>query len=201
MMANNLNENNEGVKEILDKTLHRFKNNLQTQLSLMNIQSATNRTYFDDRKVIVDRIFALTYLYDIFYRTNKEDTLPSDTFIYFQSYMLQFLQYLKSSTSEIDFELTDTSHLKADVDDLLILAYILVEINDFRMSLNDRMVLEFNHNSKKVKLKFSFDKIENHEKFPELFEKQFKIFELLVKQVKGTFDYKQKFVRLSFPIL
>jgi hypothetical protein len=115
--------------------------------------------------------------------------------------MLQFLQYLKSSTSEIDFELTDTSHLKADVDDLLILAYILVEINDFRMSLNDRMVLEFNHNSKKVKLKFSFDKIENHEKFPELFEKQFKIFELLVKQVKGTFDYKQKFVRLSFPIL
>jgi two-component sensor histidine kinase len=82
-MANNLNENNEGVKEILDKTLHRFKNNLQTQLSLMNIQSATNRTYFDDRKVIVDRIFALTYLYDIFYRTNKEDTLPSDTFIYF----------------------------------------------------------------------------------------------------------------------
>ena len=201
MMTNNLKENNEGVKEILDKTLHRFKNNLQTQLSLMNIQSSTNRTYFDDRKVIVDRIFALTYLYDIFYRTNKEDTLPSDTFIYFQSYMLQFLQYLKSSTSEIDFELTDTSHLKADVDDLLILAYILVEINDFRMSLNDRMVLEFNHNSKKVKLKFSFDKIENHEKFPELFEKQFKIFELLVKQVKGTFDYKQKFVRLSFPIL
>jgi|GEM_PF-1044853 hypothetical protein len=201
MMTNNLKENNEGVKEILDKTLHRFKNNLQTQLSLMNIQSSTNRTYFDDRKVIVDRIFALTYLYDIFYRTNKEDTLPSDTFIYFQSYVLQFLQYLKSSTSEIDFELTDTSHLKVDVDDLLILAYILVEINDFRMSLNDRMVLEFNHNSKKVKLKFSFDKIENHEKFPDLFEKQFKIFELLVKQLKGKFDYKQKFVRLSFPIL
>ena len=200
-MTNNLKENNEGVKEILDKTLHRFKNNLQTQLSLMNIQSSTNRTYFDDRKVIVDRIFALTYLYDIFYRTNKEDTLPSDTFIYFQSYMLQFLQYLKSSTSEIDFELTDTSHLKVDVDDLLILAYILVEINDFRMSLNDRMVLEFNHNSKKVKLKFSFDKIENHEKFPDLFEKQFKIFELLVKQLKGKFDYKQKFVRLSLPIL
>ena len=200
-MPNNLEENNEGVKEILDKTLHRFKNNLQTQLSLMNIQSSTNRIYFDDRKVIVDRIFALTYLYDIFYRTNKEDTLPSDTFIYFQSYVLQFLQYLKSSTSEIDFELTDTSHLKADVDDLLILAYILVEINDFRMSLNDRMVLEFNHNSKKVKLKFSFDKIENHEKFPDLFEKQFKIFELLVKQLKGKFDYKQKFVRLSFPIL
>jgi regulator of sigma D len=200
-MTNNLKENNEGVKEILDKTLHRFKNNLQTQLSLMNIQSSTNRTYFDDRKVIVDRIFALTYLYDIFYRTNKEDTLPSDTFIYFQSYVLQFLQYLKSSTSEIDFELTDTSHLKVDVDDLLILAYILVEINDFRMSLNDRMVLEFNHNSKKVKLKFSFDKIENHEKFPDLFEKQFKIFELLVKQLKGKFDYKQKFVRLSFPIL
>jgi regulator of sigma D len=200
-MPNNLEENNEGVKEILDKTLHRFKNNLQTQLSLMNIQSATNRIYFDDRKVIVDRIFALTYLYDIFYRTNKEHTLPSDTFIYFQSYVLQFLQYLKSSTSEIDFELTDTSHIKADVDDLLILAYILVEINDFRMSLNDRMVLEFNHNSKKVKLKFSFDKIENHEKFPDLFEKQHKIFELLVKQLKGTFDYKQKFVRLSFPIL
>jgi regulator of sigma D len=200
-MPNNLEENNGGVKEILDKTLHRFKNNLQTQLSLMNIQSATNRTYFDDRKVIVDRIFALTYLYDIFYRTNKEHTLPSDTFIYFQSYVLQFLQYLKSSTSEIDFELTDTSHIKADVDDLLILAYILVEINDFRMSLNDRMVLEFNHNSKKVKLKFSFDKIENHEKFPDLFEKQYKIFELLVKQLKGTFDYKQKFVRLSFPIL
>jgi len=200
-MPNNLEENNEGVKEILDKTLHRFKNNLQTQLSLMNIQSSTNRTYFDDRKVIVDRIFALTYLYDIFYRTNKEHTLPSDTFIYFQSYVLQFLQYLKSSTSEIDFELTDTSHIKADVDDLLILAYILVEINDFRMSLNDRMVLEFNHNSKKVKLKFSFDKIENHEKFPDLFEKQYKIFELLVKQLKGTFDYKQKFVRLSFPIL
>ena len=200
-MTNKLKENSDGLKEILDKTLHRFKNNLQTQLSLMNIQSSTNRTYFDDRKVIVDRIFALTYLYDIFYRTNKEDTLPSDTFIYFQSYVLQFLQYLKSSTSEIDFELTDTSHLKVDVDDLLILAYILVEINDFRMSLNDRMVLEFSHNKKKLSIKFSYTSIENHEKFPDLFEKQFKIFDLLVKQLKGKYDYKKKFVRLLLPIL
>jgi len=200
-MINNVQEQHEKLREVLDETLHRFKNNLQTQLSLMNIQSATNRLYFDDRKVIVDRIFALTYLYDIFYRTNKEETLPSDTLISFQFYLLQFLQYLKSSTSEIDFELTDTSHLKVDVDDLLILAYILVEINDFRMSLNDRMVLEFSHNSKKVRLKFSFDSIENHEKFPDLFEKQFKIFDLLVKQLKGKFDYKKKFVRLSFPIL
>ncbi|PKG41577.1 histidine kinase [Psychroflexus sp. MES1-P1E] len=200
-MTNNLNENSDGLKEILDKTLHRFKNNLQTQLSLMNIQSATNRLYFDDRKVIVDRIFALTYLYDVFYRTNKEEALPSDTLISFQFYVLQFLQYLKSSTSEIDFELTGISHLKADVDDLLILAYILVEINDFRMSLNDRMVLDFSHNSKKISLKFSFDSIKNHEKFPDLFEKQFKIFDLLVKQLKGKFDYKKKFVRLSFPIL
>jgi hypothetical protein len=200
-MTNKLKENSDGLKEILDKTLHRFKNNLQTQLSLMNIQSATNRQYFDDRKVIADRIFALTYLYDLFYRTNKEEALPSDTLISLQSYLLQFLQYLKSSTSEIDFELTDTSHLKVDVDDLLILAYILVEINDFRMSLNDRMVLEFSHNKKKLSIKFSYTSIENHEKFPDLFEKQFKIFDLLVKQLKGKYDYKKKFVRLLLPIL
>jgi len=200
-MINNVQEQHEKLREVLDETLHRFKNNLQTQLSLMNIQSATNRLYFDDRKVIVDRMFALTYLYDIFYRTNKEETSPSDTFISFQFYLLQFLQYLKSSTSEIDFELADTSHLKVEVDDLLILAYILVEINDFRMSLNDRMFLEFSHNSKKVSLKFSFNSIENHKKFPDLFENQFKIFDLLVKQLKGKFDYKKKFVRLSFSIL
>lgn len=200
-MTNKLKENSDGLKEILDKTLHRFKNNLQTQLSLMNIQSATNRQYFDDRKVIADRIFALTYLYDLFYRTNKEEALPSDTLISLQSYLLQFLQYLKSSTSEIDFELIDTSLSKVEVDDLLILAYILVEINDFRMSLNDRMVLEFSHNKKKLSIKFSYTSIENHEKFPDLFEKQFKIFDLLVKQLKGKYDYKKKFVRLLLPIL
>jgi len=200
-MTNKLKENSDGLKEILDKTLHRFKNNLQTQLSLMNIQSATNRQYFDDRKVIADRIFALTYLYDLFYRTNKEEALPSDTLISLQSYLLQFLQYLKSSTSEIDFELTDTSNLKAEVDDLLILAYILVEMNDFRMSLNDRLSLEFGHNKKNLSIKFSYSSIENHEKFYDLFENQFKIFDLLVKQLKGKFDYKKKFVRLLFPIL
>ncbi|EMY81566.1 histidine kinase [Psychroflexus gondwanensis] len=200
-MINNLQEHPEKLREVLDKTLHRFKNNLQTQLSLMNIQSATNRNYFDDRKVIVDRIFALTYLYDLFYKSNKEEDLPTDTFISLQSYLLQFLQYLKSSTSEIDFELIDTSLSKVEVDDLLILAYILVEMNDFRMSLNDRLSLEFGHNTKNLSLKFSYSSIENHEKFYNLFEKEFKIFDLLVKQLKGKFDYKRKFVRLSFPIL
>jgi hypothetical protein len=200
-MINNLQEHPEKLREVLDKTLHRFKNNLQTQLSLMNIQSATNRDYFDDRKVIVDRIFALTYLYDLFYKSNKEEDLPTDTFISLQSYLLQFLQYLKSSTSEIDFELIDTSLSKVEVDDLLILAYILVEMNDFRMSLNDRLSLEFGHNTKNLSLKFSYSSIENHEKFYNLFEKEFKIFDLLVKQLKGKFDYKRKFVRLSFPIL
>ena len=200
-MIDNVQEHNEKLREVLDKTLHRFKNNLQTQLSLMNIQSATNRQYFDDRKVIADRIFALTYLYDLFYRTNKEEVLPSDTMISLQSYLLQFLQYLQNSTSEIDFELTDTSNLKAEVDDLLILAYILVEMNDFRMSLNDRLSLEFGHNKKNLSIKFSYSSIENHEKFYDLFENQFKIFDLLVKQLKGKFDYKKKFVRLLFPII
>jgi hypothetical protein len=200
-MINNLQEHPEKLREVLDKTLHRFKNNLQTQLSLMNIQSATNRHYFDDRKVIVDRIFALTYLYDLFYKTNKEEALPSDTFISLQSYLLQFLQYLKSSTPEIDFELIDTSHSRVEVDDLLILAYILVEMNDFRMSLNDRLFLEFSNNTKNLSLKFSYSSVENHENFYNLFEKEFKIFDLLVKQLKGKFDYKRKFVRLSFPIL
>jgi hypothetical protein len=200
-MINNVQNHDEKLREVLDKTLHRFKNNLQTQLSLMNIQSTTNRQYFDDRKVIADRIFALTYLYDLFYRTNKEEALPSDTFISLQSYLLQFLQYLKSSTSELDFELTDTSNLKAEVDDLLILAYILVEMNDFRMSLNDRLSLDFGHNKKNLSIKFSYSSIENHEKFYDIFEKQFKIFDLLVKQLKGKFDYKKKFVRLLFPIL
>jgi hypothetical protein len=200
-MIDNVQEHNEKLREVLDKTLHRFKNNLQTQLSLMNIQSATNRQYFDNRKVIADRIFALTYLYDLFYRTNKEEALPSDTMISLQSYLLQFLQYLQNSTSEIDFELTDTSHLKVEVDDLLILAYILVEMNDFRMSLNDRLSLEFGQHKKNLSIKFSYSNIENHENFYIAFEKQFKIFDLLVKQLKGKFDYKKKFVRLLFPIL
>jgi hypothetical protein len=200
-MIDNVQEHNEKLREVLDKTLHRFKNNLQTQLSLMNIQSATNRQYFDDRKVIADRIFALTYLYDLFYRTNKEEALPSDTMISLQSYLLQFLQYLQNSTSEIDFELTETSHLKVEVDDLLILAYILVEMNDFRMSLNDGLSIEFGQHKKNLSIKFSYSNIENHEKFYDLFENQFKIFDLLVKQLKGKFDYKKKFVSLLFPIL
>jgi len=69
------------------------------------------------------------------------------------------------------------------------------------MSLNDRLSLEFGHNTKNLSLKFSYSSIENHEKFYNLFEKEFKIFDLLVKQLKGKFDYKRKFVRLSFPIL
>lgn len=200
-MTNEVQEDQGELREVLDKTLHRFKNNLQTQLSLMNIQTATKREYFDDRKVIVDRIFALTHVYDLFYRSNKDDTFSHDSKVSIQSFMLQFIQYLKSSTTKIDFELIDISEVLIDVDDLLLLSYILVEVNDFRESLDDTLSLEIDQKDNKVNFKFAFSSIQNHEKFHELFKSQYKIFDLMVMQLKGKFDYRKKFVRLSFPIL
>lgn len=200
-MSNEIEEHKVNLNHVLDKTLHRFKNNLQTQLSLMNIQSSTNRSYFDDKKVIVDRVFALTQVYDLFYSTNKGESLSEDSAVSLQSFMLQFFQYLKSSSPKIDFELTEISEIEVDVDDLLLLSYILIEINDFRKSLDDFLNIEINHKSKNVFIKFSLSSIENHQNFQELFKNQFKILDLMVLQLKGKFDYKNKFVRLSFPIL
>ncbi|MFO7745406.1 MAG: histidine kinase dimerization/phosphoacceptor domain -containing protein [Psychroflexus sp.] len=200
-MTNEIKEDHEKLREVLDKTLHRFKNNLQTQLSLMNIQTSTNRSYFDDKKVIVDRVFALTHVYDLYYRSNKSESLSNDSSVSLQSFFLQFFQYLKTSTPKIDFDLLEVSEVDVDVDDLLLLSYILVEINDFRKSLDDNLNIEISHKDKNVLLKFSFSSIENHENFQELFKDQYKIFDLMVLQLKGKFDYKKKFVRLSFPIL
>lgn len=157
--------------------------------------------YFDDKKVIVDRVFALTQVYDLFYSTNKGESLSEDSAVSLQSFMLQFFQYLKSSSPKIDFELTEISEIEVDVDDLLLLSYILIEINDFRKSLDDFLNIEINHKSKNVFIKFSLSSIENHQNFQELFKNQFKILDLMVLQLKGKFDYKNKFVRLSFPIL
>jgi len=200
-MTNEIKEDHEKLREVLDKTLHRFKNNLQTQLSLMNIQTSTNRSYFDDKKVIVDRIFALTHVYDLYYRSSKGESLSEDSSVSLQSFMLQFFQYLQTSTPKIDFDLIEISEVNVDVDNLLLLSYILVEINDFRKNLDDTLTIEISHKDSKVLFKFSFSSIENHENFHELFEDQYKIFDLMVMQLKGKFDYKKKFVRLSFPIL
>ncbi|SDG87056.1 histidine kinase dimerization/phosphoacceptor domain -containing protein [Psychroflexus sediminis] len=200
-MSSEIQEGQDQLREVLGKTLHRFKNNLQTQLSLMNIQTSTNRSYFDDKKVIVDRVFALTHIYDLYYRSNKDEYFPKDSRISLQSFLLQFFQYIKSSTTKIDYELHDMSEINVELDDLLLLSYIIIEINDFRKSLDDNLLLEIEHKEKKVHLKFSFSSIEDHQKFHELFKDQYKIFDLMVMQLKGKFDYKKKFVRLSFPIL
>lgn len=200
-MTNGVKEDHERLKEILDKTLHRFKNNLQTQLSLMNIQTSTNRSYFDDKTIIVDRIFALTHVYDLYYISNKEEYLPKDSRVSLQSFMLHFFQYLKNSSSKIDFELNDISEINVEVDDLLILSYIIIEINDFRKSLDDDLYFEIYHQNSKAIFNFSFSSIKTHENFHELFESQYKILDLLVMQLKGKFDYEKTYVKLSFPIL
>lgn len=200
-MTNETIGNNEKLREVLDKTLHRFKNNLQTQLSLMNIQTSTNRSYFDDRTVIVDRVFALTNVYDLYYKSDKGESPSEDPLVSLQSFILQFFQYLKNSTPKIYFELKEISEVEVNVDDLLLISYILVEICDFRKSLDDDLYFEMSQKDNRLFLKFSFSSIENHENFHELFEDQYKIFDLMVMQLKGKFDYKKKFVRLSFPIL
>jgi len=200
-MIDKIENNRQLMNEVLDKTLHRFKNNLQTQLSLMNIQSATNRNYFDDRKVIVDRMFALTHVYDLFYNTRYEDNQVEESKVSIQTFMLQFIQYLKSTSTKIEFELTDISETKVDVDQLLLLSYIVVEINDFRKSLDDDMLLYIYRKDNIVGLKFKFSSLHSHMEFSEIFKDQYKIFDLMVMQLKGKFDYKKKFVRLSFPIL
>jgi hypothetical protein len=167
----------------------------------MNIQTATNRQYFDDRKVIVDRIFALTHVYDLFYSSRKSETHPSESKVSLQTFMLQFIQYLKNSTNNIEFELNDISEIDVEVDEMLLLSYILIEINDFRESLDDSVFLEVDHKDNKVNIKFTFSSLKSHEEFHDLFKNQYKIFDLMVMQLKGKFDYKKKFVRLSFPIL
>lgn len=201
-MTYDINEEGYGkLKEVFDKTLHRFKNNLQTQLSLMNIQAATNRLYFDEKKVIVDRMFALTHIYDLHYNTRVDHNLSTDSEVSLQSFMLKLYQHLKSSTSKIDFKLIEISNVDVDIDDLLLLSYIVIEIDDYRKSLEDFLSLEIYRKEKKVFLKFSLSSIANHKEFNNLFKDQFKILDLLVSQLKGKFDYKKKFVRLSFPIL
>lgn len=200
-MDNDVQEDHQNLTEILNKTLHRFKNNLQTQLSLMNIQTATNRSYYDDRKVIKDRIFALTHIYDLFYKTDKYEDLVHNSYVSLQSFMLHFFQYLNTSTPKINYNLVKISKTNVDVDDLLFLSYILVEINDFRKSLDDELLMEIGEKEKNVYFKFSFSSIDNHENFYELFKSQYKIFDLMVHQLRGKFEYKEKFVRLLFPIL
>lgn len=197
----NINLDDERLNKVIGKTLHRFKNNLQTQLSLMNIQTATNRLYFDDKKVITDRMFALTYIYDLYYKTSKHEEFVEESLISLQSFILKFYEHLKSSTKEIEFKLVDISDVNVDVDDLLLLSYILLEINDFRQDLEDYLHLCISTKNKNVILKFSYSTIINHEKFYDLFESQFKILDLLVIQLKGKFNFKKKNVELSFPIL
>jgi len=200
-MSNTIQESHEKWKEVLDQTLHRFKNNLQTQLSLMNIQSSTNRAYFDDRVVIVDRVFALTTIYDLFYRSNKDQSASNESLVSLQSFMLQFAQYLKGSSPKFDYDLSEVTDLNIELDDLLLLSYILIEINDFRKSLDDYMFVELSHKDKKLLMKFNFSSIDDHEMFYGHFKNQYKILDLMVLQLKGKFEYKKKFVRLSFPIL
>lgn len=200
-MTNEARGDHEKLKEVLDKTLHRFKNNLQTQLSLMNIQTATNRSYFDDKHVLVDRMFALTHVYDLYYVSNKEEDLPVDSKVSLQSFLYQFLQYLKNSSPKIEFDFNDISEIKIEVDDLLILSYVIIEINDFRKSLDDDLLFEVSHKNKKVDLRFSFSSLGDHQKFEELFESQFKILDLMVMQLKGKMDYMSNYLKLTFPIL
>lgn len=200
-MTNETHGDHDKLREVLDKTLHRFKNNLQTQLSLMNIQTATNRSYFDDKHVLVDRMFALTHVYDLYYVSNKEEDLPVDSRVSLQSFLYQFFQYLKNSSVKIEFDLNDISEIKIEVDDLLILSYIIIEINDFRKSLDDDLLFEVTHKNKKVHFRFSFSSLEDHQKFGELFEGQFKILDLMVMQLKGKMDYMSNYVKLTFPIL
>lgn len=194
-MANDINENHEDhdkLKEVLDKTLHRFKNNLQTQLSLMNIQTATNRLYFDDKKVIVDRMFALTHIYNLLYRSNKASNIASESFAPLDVFMLQFYQYLKTSTAKIEFNFKEISKVNIDVDDLLLLSYIVLEFNDFRQSLDDNLYLEIYQNKRNIILNLSFLSLKNHLKFKSLFENHYKILDLLVAQLKGKFIYEKK---------
>lgn len=201
-MTDNINEEDyKKLKKVLDKTLHRFKNNLQTQLSLMNIQIATKRLYFDERKVIVDRMFALTHIYDLYYRNYEGQTLKIESQISLQSFMLKLYQHFNSTSNKIEFITKEIENVNVDVDDLLILSYILIEFSDFNQSLDDKLTLEISKNEKNVLFTFSFSGIVNHVNFYKKLENQFKILDLLVRQLKGSFDYENKFVKLSFPIL
>ncbi|WP_019038640.1 histidine kinase dimerization/phosphoacceptor domain -containing protein [Psychroflexus tropicus] len=200
-MSNDVRENQEQVKEVLDQTLHRFKNNLQTQLSLMNIESATHRKYFDDRKVVMDRIFALTHIYDLYYKSDKHEFSVEKPLVSLQSFMLLFIQYLKGSTTKIDYELSEVASVDVKLDDLLLLSYILIEFEDFRKSLEDSIFIQFSKKEKRLSLTLNYFNINDHEKFYDLFHDQYKLLDLMVMQLKGKFEYKKKFIRLSFPIL
>lgn len=196
------NDNTEYIlKEALEVTLHRFKNNLQTQMSLMNIQASTQRVYCNEKKVIMDRMFALSQLYDLLYNRTKAEDSYIKSHISFQSYILQYFQHLKASTSDIKFELNNTESLQFNLDDLLVLSYILIEIEDFRMSLHDSLAISFDTMDSNLIIKISFNSISSHTTFPILFKDKFKIFELLTKQLKVQIDYKNEYVKLSLPTL
>ena len=187
-MSNDVHENQEQLKEVLDQTLQRFKNNLQTQLSLMNIESATHRKYFDDRKVVMDRIFALTHIYDLYYKSDKHDFSVEKPLVSLQSFMLLFIQYLKGSTTKIDYELSEVTSVDANLDDLLLLSYILIEFEDFRKSLEDSIFIQFSKKEKRLSLTLNYFSINDHEKFYDIFQEQYKLLDLMVNQKsKSTF--------------
>lgn len=193
-------EQGEELKNILDNTLHRLKNNLQTQLSLMNIQNTQSKSYFDEKKVIKDRFFALTYVYDLYYTSVKNQIQIEDPTLSLPTFLSKFSQYFKTSKSLIQIQFKNIADINLNVDNLLLLSYIIVEINDFSKMLDEKINLEINQKHEKVFYKFSFLTLENHENFRVLFKDQLKVFDLMVLQLKGKLDYKKKFVRLSFPI-
>lgn len=193
-------EQGEELKNVLDNTLHRLKNNLQTQLSLMNIQNTQSKSYFDEKKVIKDRFFALTYVYDLYYTSIKNDSRIEDTKLSFHAFFLKFYQYFETSGSLIKMQLKNTTDLKVGVDDLLLLSYIIIEINDFSKTLEKQIDLEINQKYKAVFFKFSFINLDNHENFKLQFKDHLEVFNLIVLQLKGKIELEKKHVRLSFPI-
>ena len=199
-MSEEIEDEQGKLKNILDHTLHRLKNNLQTQLSLINLQTIPSKSYFDEKKVIKDRFFALTYVYDLYYTSVKNQIQIEDPTLSLPTFLSKFSQYFKTSKSLIQIQFKNIADINLNVDNLLLLSYIIVEINDFSKMLDEKINLEINQKHEKVFYKFSFLTLENHENFRVLFKDQLKVFDLMVLQLKGKLDYKKKFVRLSFPI-
>lgn len=196
-------ENNEKLKSeteyFIERTLHRLKNNLQTQMGLLQIQDATQRNYFNEKKVITDRMFALTLAYDSYHSNVKSDQ-STEPQLPLQQFLSQFIQHLNVSEHIVEFKVNEIDKQELKLNDILVLAYLITEFVDFGQLLQKKLLINYFIIDKNVILNFSFKDLTNLNEFKLKYEAEFRILNLLKSQLKATLEFNKATINLLIPI-
>ncbi|WP_127844789.1 hypothetical protein [Psychroflexus aestuariivivens] len=183
----------------IERTLHRLKNNLQTQMGLLQIQEATQRNYFNEKKVITDRMFALTLAYDSYHSNVKSDQ-STEPQLPLQQFLSQFTQHLNVSEHTTQFKVSEIDEHAMKLNDILVLAYFIIEFVDFSLLLERKLQIDYNILNKNINLTFSFKDLTNYSDFKYKYESKFKIINILKSQLKATLEISKTSINLLIPI-